>query len=205
MLPKARLIDPLSISVPERVQTKHLQILKPAESTAAQLAEARAESFDELWPWFHEVMSDRDQEASQSWQATQLGEQIRLFDLRERLPFSIFHEGKFIGFIELLPIWRRGQFRLTYWIRSQWAQRGYGSEAVSAMVVVAFDALSARLVTTGHAEPNEGSARLARKLGFKEFARTPLACELPDGSLVSGVAYELQNADHLRVPEVRWS
>ncbi|KZK76070.1 hypothetical protein PsAD13_05508 [Pseudovibrio sp. Ad13] len=71
--------------------------------------------------------------------------------------------------------------------------------------MVAFDALSARLVTTGHAEPNEGSARLARNLRFKEYARTPLACELPDGSLVSGVAYALQRADYLRIPEVRRS
>ncbi|SFK47325.1 Protein N-acetyltransferase, RimJ/RimL family [Pseudovibrio ascidiaceicola] len=205
MLPKARLVDPLSIPVPEQVLTNRLQILKPALDVAAQLTEARTESFNDLLPWFHEVMGDRDQEASQSWQTDQLAEQIRSFELRERLPFYIFSEDKFIGYIELLPIWRRGQFRLTYWIRSQWARRGYGSEAVSAMVIVAFDALFARLVTTGHAEPNEGSARLARNLRFKEYARTPLACELPDGSLVSGVAYVLQRADHLRIPEVRWS
>ncbi|KZK76069.1 hypothetical protein PsAD13_05507 [Pseudovibrio sp. Ad13] len=103
-MPKARLVDPLSIPVPEQVLTNRLQMLKPTLHVAAQLAEARTESFSDLLPWFHEVMGDRDQEASQSWQTAQLAEQVRSFELRERLPFYIFDEGKFIGYIELLPI-----------------------------------------------------------------------------------------------------
>ncbi|MBT9386126.1 GNAT family N-acetyltransferase [Pseudooceanicola sp. CBS1P-1] len=195
MLPKARLIDPRTLRVPREVPTPRLQLRAPSPAMALDLAEARAESHAALHPWFHAEMGTEAEEADPGWQAGRLAAQVIAFERREDLTYYLFDKGRLIGMITLHPLWRRGQIKLTYWIRISAQRQGYGREAVGAMVAFSFEVLSARLVTTGHAEPNRGSARLARSLGFRQIARQPLACELPDGSLVAGIGYALESDD----------
>ena len=76
---------------------------------------------------------------------------------------------------------------------------------MNAMIRTAFKLLDARFVTTGHAAPNEASARLAQKLGFRKIAHQPLGCELPDGLLVDGVAYAIDDISALSPLNVSWS
>ena len=61
------------------------------------------------------------------------------------------------------------------------------------MIRTAFQVLDGRFGTTGHAAPNEASERLAQKLGFRKIAHQPLGCELPDGLLVDGIAYAIED------------
>ena len=194
--PKARLIDPLTVHVPNQIETPRLLLKGASVSMAHALAAARTESYPSLHPWFHSDMGTKNQEADPDWQAIQLDQQSRDFEKRNNLTFYAFKEDHLIGMVALQPLWRRGQMKLTYWIRSNAQRNGYASEAVSAMITFAFDRLDARLVTTGHAEPNTASARLAQKLGFRQIARQPLACELPDGTLVAGIAYGLETPPH---------
>ncbi|TJZ84865.1 GNAT family N-acetyltransferase [Paracoccus hibiscisoli] len=74
---------------------------------------------------------------------------------------------------------------------------------MNAMIRTAFKVLDARFVTTGHAAPNTASARLAQKLGFRQIAQQPLGCELPDGLLVDGIAYAIENIAVLQL-KVSW-
>jgi RimJ/RimL family protein N-acetyltransferase len=204
MLPKARLIDPLTIPVPTEVRTARLRLSKASTSMASQLAEARSESYSSLFPWFHNEMGTQVEEAEAAWQELRLADQVQDFERRTVLSYYAFDREALIGMVGLRPFWRRGQVKLTYWVRSSVHRQGYGEAAVGAMVVFAFKALSARVVTTGHAEPNTGSARLARKLGFKQIARQPLACEAPDGTLVAGIGYAIEDVESLRTLSVTW-
>ncbi|MBO6868927.1 MAG: GNAT family N-acetyltransferase [Thalassococcus sp.] len=194
--PKARLIDPLKVHVPHQVETPRLRLKRASVQLATALAAARSESYASLYPWFHGDMGTEAEEGDPEWQATKLDQQSRDFEQRNSLTYYAFKEDHLIGMVALQPIWRRGQMKLTYWIRSNAQRHGYATEAVTAMIVFAFDTLDARLVTTGHAEPNTASARLAQKLGFQQIARQPLACELPDGTLVAGIAYGLETPPH---------
>lgn len=72
------------------------------------------------------------------------------------------------------------------------------------MIRTAFKVLDARFVTTGHAAPNEASARLAQKLGFRQIAHQPLGCELPDGLLVDGISYAIEDISVLPPLHVSW-
>ncbi len=194
--PKARLIDPLKVHVPNQVETPRMLLKRASVSMAAALAAAKSESYASLHPWFHGDMGTEAEEADPDWQATQLSKQAQNFEQRTNLTYYAFKEEHLIGMVALQPVWRRGQMKLTYWIRTNAQRNGYATEAVTAMIAFAFDTLDARLVTTGHAEPNTASARLAQKLGFEQIARQPLAYELPDGTLVAGIAYGLEPPPH---------
>lgn len=204
MLPKARAIDPRVIKVPTALSTARLRLLKPSPSMAKGLAGARIEGYASLYPWFHEDMGTRAEEADVAWQEARIAKQINDFEARKLLSYYAFDGDEMIGMVGLLPIWRRGQFKLSYWIRPAAQRKGYGMECVGAIVVFAFQALDARLVTTGHAEPNIGSARLAQRLGFAQVARQPLACEMPDETLVAGIGYAVEDDAHLRSHMVKW-
>ncbi|WP_246053541.1 hypothetical protein [Paracoccus hibiscisoli] len=44
---------------------------------------------------------------------------------------------------------------------------------------------------------------MAQKLGFRQIAQQPLGCELPDGLLVDGIAYAIENIAVLQL-KVSW-
>lgn len=203
-LPYARLEDPASYMLPQIVQTPRLQLRPAAIDDAAAVAQARDKSYAELLPWFHQSMGKPDQEGDAQWQSERLSQDVEAAHRRERLPYLAWASGSCVGAVDLMPIWRRGQFRLSYWVRSSASGQGYGAEAVNAMIRVTFKALDARLVTTGHALPNAASARLAQKLGFRQIAQQPLGCEMPDGLLVDGIAYAIGDVAVLPSLTVSW-
>ncbi len=204
-LPYARLTDPASYVLPRIVRTPRLRLRPATAGDAAAVAQARDESYAELLPWFHQVMGRPDQERDTQWQSERLTQAAEAAQRRERLPYLAWASSTCVGAVDLIPVWRRGQFRLSYWVRSSASGQGYGAEAVNAMIRTAFKLLDARFVTTGHAAPNEASARLAQKLGFRKIAHQPLGCELPDGLLVDGVAYAIDDISALSPLNVSWS
>ena len=204
LLPYARLTDPASYVLPQIVRTPRLLLRSATADDAAAVAQARGESYAELLPWFHQVMGRPDQERDTQWQSERLTQAAKAAQRRERLPYLAWASGTCIGAVDLIPVWRRGQFRLSYWVRSSASGQGYGAEAVNAMIRTAFKVLDARFVTTGHAAPNTASARLAQKLGFRQIAQQPLGCELPDGLLVDGIAYAIEDIAVLPPLNVSW-
>lgn len=192
------------LRAPVPVRTDRLLLRPPAVGDGTAIAEAVAESYDALHPWFHEGMGDKEREVSPVWQEMVAVRFLAQFLARERLSFYAFAQDTLCAFVELRPDWRVGRHRLSYWVRSSMTGRGIGTEAVGAITRYAFGALDARVVTVGHAEGNDRSAALIARLGFEPTARQPLGYEMPDGMLVDGLAYAM--CDPVRLPKlaVRW-
>ena len=203
--PYARLKDPASYVPPRIVRTSRLDLCPASVDDAAAVARARGESHAELVPWFHGTMGNAGQERDARWQSERLAEAVEAAQRRERLSYLAWASGVCVGAVDLIPQWRRGQFRLSYWVRSSACRQGYGAELAPAMMWAAFGALDARLVTTGHAAPNTASAGLARMLGFRQIACQPLGYEMPDGLLVDGIAYAIEDIAVLPPLKVAWA
>ena len=193
------------LRVPVPVRTDRLLLRPPTVGDGTRIAEAVAESYDALHPWFHAGMGDREREGSPVWQEMIAVRFLAQFLARERLPFYAFAQDTLCAFVELQPDWRAGRHRLSYWVRSSMTGRGIGTEAVGAITRYAFDALDARMVTVGHAEGNAGSAALIAQLGFEPIARQPLGYEMPNGTLVDGLAYAMRDPGRLPKLAVRWT
>ena len=189
MTARARTTAPWTIAVPERIATSRLVLAPPCAGDGPALAAAIRDSDDALRPWFHADMGPPAQEADPRWQTAAAARHAARFHARDRLPYLAWRGGTLTGFVESNPDWRAGRHRLSYWIRTGHHRQGYATEAVGAVIAMLFDTLDARVVTTGHAAPNTGSAALAHRLGFERIARQPHAHEMPDGTLVDGIAY----------------
>lgn len=192
------------LRAPVPVRTDHHLLRPPAVGDGAAIAEAVAESYDARHPWFHEGMGDRERQGSSVWQEMIAVRFLAQFLARERLPFYAFVQDTLCAFVELRPDWRVGRHRLSDWVRSSMAGRGIGTEAVGAITRYAFDALDARMVTVVHAEGNAGSAALIARLGFEPTVSQPLRYEMPDGTLVDGLAYAMRDPGRLLELAVRW-
>lgn len=201
---KARSPGSVFLDVPVPIRTGRLLLRPPTIGDGVQIAEAVTESHDALYPWFHEGMADRGNEASPVWQETVAIRFLSQFLLRERLPFYAFADSRLCAFVELRPDWRVGRHRLSYWVRSSMTGLGIGTEAVGAVTRYAFEALDARCVTVGHADGNVASASLIEKLGFDYIARQPFGYEMPDGTLVDGLSYAMHDPAPLLSMDVWW-
>lgn len=197
---------PWQIKLPLPIKTARLYLRPCREGDGAALADAIAESFDDLYPWFHEGMCTRDIETSAIWQEVVVCRSLAHFKARDRLQFLAWDaEDTLAGSVELFqPDWRRRSFRLAYWVRSSLQGSGYGAEAVAAVVRYSFEVLQARRVTVGHAEPNTPSASLITKLGFHEVSRMPLGSEMPEGNFVDGIGYAMTEESELPEIHVSW-
>lgn len=206
MTPSAREPEPYAIPAPVPIRAPRLTLRPCREGDGVALAEAVAESFDALHPWFHLWMRPREVEADPAWQEVVACRDLARFKARERLRFLAWSEaGALVASVELLhPDWRRRSFELAYWVRTGAQRQGHGAEAVGAVMRYAFEALEARRVTVGHAAPNAASARLIASLGFARVSRMPLGSEMPDGSFVDGVGYAMTDAAALPPLDVRW-
>ncbi|MCG7627452.1 GNAT family N-acetyltransferase [Epibacterium sp. MM17-32] len=188
----------------QQIKTQRLNLRLARRDDATALAEVRSKNHAELWPWFHQEMGTTAEEASPDWQRQRLTRDIDAFNRRQRLPYIIWQQTQLIGRIDVIPHWHEARFRLAYWVSNTHQAKGYGSEAVTAVTQMAFRALGAQRVTTGHAAPNRASAALARRLGFQPYGRQPNACLLPDGSRVDGLGYERRDPERLPEVGVRW-
>lgn len=84
-------------------------------------------------------------------------------------------DGRLIGDVslhvrEVAPRGRRAE--IGWIIGTEWAGRGYATEAARAMLQFAFDTLDARYVIAVMDPGNERSHLLARRLGFLDIADT---------------------------------
>ncbi len=86
--------------------------------------------------------------------------------------------------------------RLGYWVgRPHWG-RGYGTEAVAALVGYAFRRYAADTVGAGVFTDNPASRRLLEKLGFARVGGYPVAC-VSRGAQV--------RVDNMHLPRARWA
>jgi RimJ/RimL family protein N-acetyltransferase len=100
---------------------------------------------------------------------------IRLEQAGDFLALAVELDGRLIGDVSLhLREVAAGDRRaeIGWIIGTEWAGRGYASEAARAMLRFAFDAVGARYVSAVMDPDNERSHLLARRLGFLEIGET---------------------------------
>lgn len=100
---------------------------------------------------------------------------IRLEQAGDFMALAVELDGRLIGDVslhlrEVEPRGRRAE--IGWIIGTDWAGRGYATEAARAMLQFAFDTLGARYVTAVMDVDNKRSHLLARRLGFLDIADT---------------------------------
>ncbi|MBM3545239.1 MAG: GNAT family N-acetyltransferase [Alphaproteobacteria bacterium] len=83
----------------------------------------------------------------------------------EGVVFAIERDGELIGCTGYRPFSAK-HAELGYWIGKPYWGRGYGTEAVAALIAHAFEADGFIYLAAGHFTDNPASERVLRKLGF---------------------------------------
>ena len=196
-------VKPVLIDVPMPITTPRLILRAPAAGDGAAINDAKRESFADLnkWmPWAKAMSAVEDDEAVAREAAAK-------FILRDDLMMLIFERdtGRLIGGTGLHRFdWDKRHFEIGYWVRTSAHGQGYATEVTNALLRFAFNALSARRVEITHADGNEASAAVIRKLGFVKEGVRRQATQLPDGRLVDSHVYSRLNLDNLPALDVRW-
>jgi RimJ/RimL family protein N-acetyltransferase len=194
---------PVLIDAPMPIITPRLLLRAAAPGDGAALNDAKRESLNELvkWmPWAKTPSTIDDDEAVARENAAK-------FILREDLMMLIFERdtGRLVGGTGLHRFdWDKRHFEIGYWVRTSAHGKGYATEATNALLRYAFNALSAKRVEITHADGNDASAAVIRKLGFVKEGVMREATQLPDGRLVDSHVYSRLNLDNLPALDVRW-
>jgi ribosomal-protein-alanine N-acetyltransferase len=150
------------------IESERVLLRTPQVSDYLAWAELRASSREFLMPW--EPLWAMDELSRASFRR-----RVRHYqrDLREDIGYALFiyaaATGGLVGGVTLCNI-RRGVTQsctLGYWIGAQYAQQGYMSAAVRAVVPFVFDSLELHRLEAACLPTNTASIRLLEKTGFK--------------------------------------
>jgi RimJ/RimL family protein N-acetyltransferase len=199
-------IDPVLIDVPMPIVTPRLMLRPPQAGDGKAVHEARRESWPELFKWgiwTHKPLEEMTVEHDELF----CRKKHAKFILREDIPLLSFNRqsGIFLGGAGLHKCdWERRIFTVGYWVRTGQTGQGYATEVAAALVRYAFAALSARKVSTFHAEGNAASQRVIEKVGFEREGVLRMQHGFLDGLLVDEYWYGLLNDKNLSPLDVQW-
>lgn len=185
--------------VPDVIESERLTIMCPRLEDISALHAAVRESTNELRPW---MAWARDDYSFEECERT-TREAIARFLTRQDLRFH-FHDRKtdeLLGSTGLHRInWRVPRFEIGYWVRTSRAGRGYVTEAVRALALMAFDRLGAKRVEIRCDDENLASARVAEACGFGLDTVLRNWQRGPDGSLRHERVYSRLDSQGLGSP-----
>jgi len=150
------------------IESERVVLRAPQMSDYPAWAELRASSRAFLMPW--EPLWSMDELTRASFRR-----RVRHYqrDLREDIGYALFlysvATGGLVGGVTLCNV-RRGVTQsctLGYWIGAQYAQQGYMTAAVRAVVPFVFDSLDLHRLEAACLPANTASMRLLEKTGFK--------------------------------------
>lgn len=150
------------------IESERVMLRTPQMSDYPAWAELRASSREFLVPWEPRWAMDELTRAS-------FRRRVRHYqrDLREDIGYALFlysvATGGLVGGVTLCNV-RRGVTQsctLGYWIGAQYAQQGYMTAAVRAVVPFVFDSLDLHRLEAACLPTNTASMRLLEKTGFK--------------------------------------
>lgn len=156
---------PILIDVPTEIKSTRLLIRWPAPGDGPMINEAVVETAEDLkaWlPWAKETPTVEDSEAYAR-------EARANFILRKDLGYIMTEgdSGRVLGGIGLHSIdWNVPSFEIGYWLRKAAWGEGYMTEAVRAIVDMAFNKLGARRIEIHADDRNERSCAVAERSGF---------------------------------------
>jgi RimJ/RimL family protein N-acetyltransferase len=152
----------------KRIDTQRLSLRAISHADAAALADALWTNRDHLSPWV-DVPSI---EPSLAWMNARIEALAAAFTRGVRMLYTIrTHDGAFHGCAGLDPR-SRDTHALSYWLCAASTSHGYATEAVAALCRVAFERGQASRLVVECRPSNVRSARVARRLGFVETARS---------------------------------
>lgn len=186
--------SPILLDFPQSFETERLLIRLPLPGDGEQVYEAMQESLDRLkpWlPWAQSLPSLDELEAS-----------VRVahcrFLERSDLRFHIFEKdtNRFVGSSGLHEIdWTLPKFEIGYWCRTQCMGKGYITEAVRGLTVLAFEILKAKRVEIRCDIRNVRSRKVAERLGYKLEGVLRNYCLAVDGKIEDTCVYALVPED----------
>lgn len=150
------------------IESERVMLRSPQMSDYAAWAELRASSREFLMPW--EPLWATDELSRTSFRR-----RVRHYqrDLREDVGYALFifaaASGALVGGLTLCNV-RRGVTQsctLGYWVGAKYAQQGYMTAAVRAVVPFVFDSLELHRLEAACLPTNTASIRLLEKTGFK--------------------------------------
>lgn len=126
-----------------------------------------------------------------------IGKQAELWAGAKSKPLAITLDGELIGGVGVgtRPDRKDEEWELGYWLGEPYWNRGYASEAASAVRDYAFEVVGLPQIIAGHYADNHASGRVLTKLGFR------YTCELPRYSLARGANVRCLE---MALPRARW-
>lgn len=171
--------DPHQIEVPDEIFTERLILRAPRAGDGTEVNHAVRESLDHLKQWMEwatHVPSIAETEALQH-------QALNDFMARRQFSFNTYirPSGTFIGTPALYNIdWSVPKLEIGYWLRAGWEGRGLMTEAVRALIDLAFNTLGMERVEIRSDPRNARSTAIPNRLGFalegvlRNEKRTPL-------------------------------
>ncbi len=149
-----------------RIETERLVIRCYQPEDAAMMHSSITDSIDHLRPW---VPFAREQPRELSWMISTIRSFRGQFDLGQNAVYAIFDkdETEQLGGTGLHNRIGRDAREIGYWINVRHVNQGYATEAVSALIKVAFDIEQLLRLEIRCAPGNLASRRIPERLGFQ--------------------------------------
>lgn len=151
---------------PERIETERLLLRAYSKADAAGMLALLKQNRERLLREFKEQAGLETVSEAESFIATKQ----ELWHGRKAFCYGIWNkEEQQIGQVQLKNIdWNIPSGELGYFIGDRWQRLGFAAEAINAVARVGFDDYEFERLFVRILLSNEGSLRLAQKLGFQE-------------------------------------
>ncbi|QFU86200.1 GNAT family N-acetyltransferase [Amycolatopsis sp. YIM 10] len=175
---------------PEEVVGRRVRLTRWSSADADELQRVVEEAQEYLKPWLFWAYgeyraADFLHLSDEQWEAG------------KAYPYALRTEGRIVGAVGLERRIGPGGIEIGYWLHPSWAGRGLMTEAVAALLPVAFALPDVDRIQIWHDAANEASAGVPRRLGFTEVARHHPPREEPrPGMAGTDVVWELGEFAH---------
>ena len=158
-------MDAILLDVPDRLTTERLLLRAARAGDGVEVNQAIHDSFERLRQWMHWATYRPEAEETEAFERQAEAD----FLCRSQFTFNAFlrDAGPFIGSIALFNIdWSVPKLEIGYWLRTGYEGRGLMTEAVAALVDLAFATLAMHRVEIRCDPRNQRSAAIPERLGF---------------------------------------
>lgn len=193
------------INLPEIIETPRLRLEVPKAGFGIKLRKAIVDGYSDYVKWLNwpsNIPSIAEVEAD-------CRKHYAEFILRDNIRYIIIDKrtDSFIGRCSLPSFqanWLIPQFGIAYFIRKSQRAKGYATEAIHAMALLAFEFLKAKKVEIYCDAENIASTKIPQKLNFKLEYTQKGGWPRQDGKLALLEAYSIFSPNELPKMEVKW-
>ncbi len=203
MINKKLFETPILIDLPLPIITERLMLRAVTPGDGAAMNEAKQET----WNLAHKWMLWAKEPSSPEEDEKTVREAYARFILREDMMMAGFDRKteKPVIYTGLHRFdWGKRTYEIGFWVRKSAQNQGFATEAANALTRYAFDVLQARRVMITHADGNNSSEAVIKKLGYEFEGVMKNETMLPDGRVVDNHIYARVNTNNLPPLTVKW-